>query len=227
MLSGNQRRVSVRKLGIVLIFLVWGSVSTDYTDLAGQTKTDDERARYLFYLHGRIVEEGRRPKSPQFGFYEYDEILDALKKRGFVVVSEQRPKGTDIDEYAKKVAGQVRELIKAGVPPQQITVVGASQGSWMAMLASTYLKNRDLNFVFIAGCSANPEEMLKLVDLHGNVLSIYERTDVAGTCKRYYDDATGVGKYHEIELQTGLRHGFIYRPMSEWIEPSITWATKK
>lgn len=53
MLSGNQRRVSVRKLGIVLIFLIWGSVSTDYTDLAGQTKTGDERAR-------RVVEEALR-----------------------------------------------------------------------------------------------------------------------------------------------------------------------
>ena len=39
MFSGNQRRVSVRKLGIVLILVVCGSVSTDYTDLSGHTKT--------------------------------------------------------------------------------------------------------------------------------------------------------------------------------------------
>ena len=39
MFSGNQRRVSVRKLGIVLVFVVCGSVSTDYTDLTGHTKT--------------------------------------------------------------------------------------------------------------------------------------------------------------------------------------------
>jgi pimeloyl-ACP methyl ester carboxylesterase len=183
------------------------------------------KAHYLFYLHGRIVEDGRRPTSPQFGVYEYDQILETFRTRGFVVISEQRPKGTAIEKYAEKVATQVRNLIAAGVPPRQITVVGASQGSWIAMLASTYLKNRDLKFVFMAGCSADPE-FLKQVDWHGNVLSIYERTDRAGTCAQYRADTTGVGKYKEIELNTGLRHGFIYRPMSEWIEPAIAWAKK-
>ena len=185
----------------------------------------DPKAHYLFYLHGRIVEESRRPTSPQFGVYEYDQILETLRARGFVVISEQRPKGTVIEKYAEKVATQVRNLLKAGVPPRQITLVGASQGSWIAMLASTYLKNRDLNFVFIAGCSAD-EEFLKQVDWHGNVLSIYERTDRAGTCKQYRADATGLGRYEETELNTGLRHGFIYRPMLEWIEPTVAWAKK-
>ena len=54
----------------------------------------DPQAHYLFYLHGRIVEEGRRPTSPQFGVYEYDKILETFRARGFVVISEQRPKGT-------------------------------------------------------------------------------------------------------------------------------------
>ena len=185
----------------------------------------DPKAHYLFYLHGRIVEDGRRPTSPQFGVYEYDQILETFRVRGLVVISEQRPKGTVIEKYAEKVATQVRNLIKAGVPPRQITVVGASQGSWIAMLASTDLQNRDLKFVFIAGCSADPE-FLKQIDWHGNVLSIYERTDGARTCEKFRADATGVGKYEEMELNTGLRHGFIYRPMIEWVEPTIAWAKK-
>ena len=185
----------------------------------------DPKAHYLFYLHGRIVEDGRRPTSPQFGVYEYDQILETFRSRGFVVISEQRPKGTVIEKYAEKVATQVRNLIKAGVPERQITVVGASQGSWIAMLASTSLKTRDLKFVFIAGCSADPE-FLKQVDWHGNVLSIYERSDRAGTCTQYRADATGINKYEEVELNTGLRHGFIYRPMKEWVEPTIAWARK-
>jgi hypothetical protein len=186
----------------------------------------DTKSRYLFYLHGRIVEQGRRPTSPQHGVYEYDQILDTFKQHGFVVISEQRSKGTDVEQYAAKVAGQIKHLIKEGVSPQHITVVGASQGSWIAMLASTYLKNRGINFVLIAGCSGE-DELLKLVNLHGNVLSIYERTDVAGTCQKVRDDATGIDKYEELELNTGLRHGFIYRPMLEWIEPTIAWAVKK
>ena len=183
----------------------------------------DTSARYLFYLHGRIVEQARRPVSPQYGPYEYDQILDTFKKRGFVVISEQRPTGTVVEKYAAKVEGQVRQLLKAGVPARNITVVGASQGSYIAMLASTYLKNRDLNFVFIAGCSADPG-FLDMVDWHGKVLSIYESSDGAGTCEKFRADATGLGKYHETQLRTGLRHGFIYRPLAEWIEPAITWA---
>lgn len=185
----------------------------------------DPEAHYLIYLHGRIVEEGRRPTSPQFGVYEYDQILETFRARGFVVISEQRPKGTEIEKYAEKVAAQVRSLLNSRVPPRQITVVGASQGSWIAMLASTYLKNRDLKFVFIAGCSAD-EEFLKLVNWHGNVLSIYERTDRAGTCEQYRADATGIDAYEEVALNTGLRHGFIYRPLKEWIEPAVAWAKK-
>ena len=183
----------------------------------------DTSARYLFYLHGRIVEDARRPRSPQYGPYEYDEILNVFKSRGFVVISEQRPKGTEVEKYAVKVADQVTQLLKAGVPPRNITVVGASQGSFIAMLASTHLKNRDVNFVLIAGCAAD-EAFLKMVDLHGKVLSIYEKSDRAGTCEKYRADATGLAKYQETELQTGKRHGFIYRPMREWIEPAISWA---
>ena len=181
----------------------------------------DTKARYLFYLHGKIVEQGRRPISPQYGVYEYDQILEAFRQNGFVVISEQRRKDTDVEQYAGKVARQVKRLIKAGVAPQNITVVGASQGSWMAMLASTYLRDRKVNFVFIAACSAD-DGFQRMVDLHGHLLFISERTDLPGSCQRFR--AAGVSEYKEIELNTGLRHGFLYRPMKEWVEPTVEWA---
>jgi hypothetical protein len=28
----------------------------------------------------------------------------------------------------------------------------------------------------------------------------------------------------EILLDTGLRHGFLYRPLREWVEPVVDWA---
>ena len=45
------------------------------------------------------------------------------------------------------------------------------------------------------------------MNLHGNVLSIYERSDLAGSCRRVRDDATGLGHYKEVEINTGLKHG--------------------
>src|SRR5882724_6168777 len=49
----------------------------------------DPKAKYLFYLHGRIIEnQGIRPTDPRYGVYEYQQILDTLKDKGFIVVSE-------------------------------------------------------------------------------------------------------------------------------------------
>jgi hypothetical protein len=184
----------------------------------------DDKSRYLFYISGYIVTAGNtRPTSPRFGVYEYEEILESFKQSGFVIISEARKQSSDIEAYAAHVTGQVQKLVEAGVPPQNITVVGASQGSWIAMLASTYLKNRNLNFVAIGACSAD-DAFLHLVDLHGNVLFISERTDLPARCERFRADATGLMDYEEVETNTGQKHGFLYRPMKEWVEPTIEWA---
>ncbi len=192
--------------------------------LSGVPQKVDAKARYLFYISGYIVEAGNtRPTSPKFGVYEYEKILETFKQSGFVVISEARKQSPEIEPYATKVTEHVRQLLKAGVPPQNITVVGASQGSWIAMLVSTYLKNRNLNFVAIGACAAD-DGLLQLVDLHGNVLFISEHTDLPGSCQRFRTDATGLGDYKEVETNTGQKHGFLYRPIKEWVEPTIAWA---
>jgi hypothetical protein len=188
----------------------------------------DTNALYLFYISGYIVEAGNtRPTSPKFGVYEYAQILDTFKQSGFIVISEARKQTTDIESYAAKVAERVRRLLNAGIPAQNITVVGASQGGQITMLISTYLKRRDLNYVVIGACGAD-EGFLKLVDLHGSVLFIAERTEryPISLCQRFRDDATGLVDHKEVETNTGQEHGFLYRPMKEWVEPTIGWAQK-
>ena len=183
--------------------------------------------RYLFYLHGYIVEDrNTEPVHPEYGRYQYSMILANFMDGGFVVISEARKKDREIEPYARKVTEQIRQLLKAGVPADHITVVGASQGSWIAMLASTYVANRGVNFVLIAACAAD-KEFLKTVDLHGNVLSIYERSDVAQSCSDYRADATGIKDWKEVEVNTGLKHGFLYRPLREWLHPTVAWAKGK
>ena len=215
-------------LGLVSFSNGPGAGQSNDLGRAGMILTDvpqkvDTKARYLFYLHGYIVEAGNtRPTSPRFGVYEYQQILETFKAHGFVVISEARKKSPDVEPYAAKVAEQVRQLLKAGVPPKQITVVGASQGSFIAMLASTYVANRSVNFVLIAACAAD-QGFLKLVNLHGKVLSIYEKSDLAQSCENYRMDATGISEWKEVEVNTGLKHGFLYRPMKDWTEPTIAW----
>lgn len=189
----------------------------------------DKKALYLIYLSGFIVEAGNtRPTSPRWGVYEYEQILETFRRGGFVVISEARKQTHDIEAYAAEFAEKVRRLLRAGVPPRNITVVGASQGAWIGMLASTYLKNRGLNFVIIGACGAD-EPFLQLVDLHGDLLFTAERTDRSpvAACQRFRDDATGLGESEMLETNTGQGHGFLYRPLKEWVEPAMAWARRR
>lgn len=185
----------------------------------------DAQARYLFYLHGRIIEEkGIRPVDEKFGVYEYEEILKTLADRGFVVISEARAQGTDINQYAPKVVGQINALLKAGVAPQHITVVGASKGAVITMVVSTLLKNRDVNFVIMSNCNDWVLENFA-VDLYGNVLSIYDvKDEFGGTCQKIFTRATGLNRHREIVLQVGTGHAILYQPLKEWVDPVVEWA---
>jgi hypothetical protein len=185
----------------------------------------DPGARYLIYLHGKIIEElGLRPTSPEYGVYEYERILETLRSYGLGVISEPRPKDTDPKAYAEKVAGEVRTLVAAGVPPENVTVVGASKGAVIAMLASTALKNKKVNFVIMAACSDPIFESFD-IDLYGNVLSIYDFKDKYGrTCDRFFAKASGLGRKAEIELKLGTGHAVLFQPLKEWVEPTVRWA---
>jgi len=34
----------------------------------------------------------------------------------------------------------------------------------------------------------------------------------------------GVSNFKEIELNTGMGHGFFFKPLKEWIKPAVKWA---
>ena len=186
----------------------------------------DTKGNYLFYLHGLIVEnEGVRPTSPRFGVYEYQEILDTFKNKGFIVISEPRPKGTDPEQYAAKVVGQIKNLLTAGVPPQNIIVVGASRGGGIAMITSTRLKNRRVKFAILAACGDWDVYKKVGIDLWGAILSVYDvNDDMAGTCSDFFKKSTGISKKKEVALRLGLGHGILYRPLKEWVDLVTEWA---
>lgn len=184
-------------------------------------------ATYVFYLHGRIVQEqGREAVSPKYGRYEYDAILARLAEAGLVVLSEVRPKDMEPSACAGRVAGQVRRLLDAGVPARRITVVGASMGGYIAMLVSNRLAVREIGYVFMGSCD---EDTLRLGDgLHGEVLSIFEATDeLEQSCAPQFARASGLGRHAEVRLETGLHHGFLYRALPEWIGPVVRWARER
>jgi len=190
----------------------------------------DPAKRYLFYLHGKIIEDQGIPAaSPDYGEYEYEAILKKLSGYDFVVISEQRPKDTDGVEYAKKVATQAAVLFNAGVPAKHITVVGASKGAGIAVYVSHFLENKAVNFVILAICHPDEVSILKQQQIHlyGNVLSIYDSTDeFAGSCQDLFafSEGKGITRHAEIVLNIGTGHGILYKPLDEWITPVVEWA---
>jgi len=192
----------------------------------------DSTKHYLFYLHGKIIEDQGMPAlSPDYGEYEYQAILEKLSSYGFIVISEQRAKNTDSMEYAKRISEQVTNLLNSGVPENNITIVGASKGAGIAIFISHLLENKGLNFVIMAICDPATVEELKQneISLYGNVLSIYDSTDeLAGSCQELFSfsEGKGISKHNEIVLNVGTGHGILFKPLDAWIMPVIQWARK-
>ncbi|MDH5672094.1 MAG: alpha/beta hydrolase [Myxococcales bacterium] len=185
----------------------------------------DPKGRYLFYLHGRIIEEaGRRPKHPRWGFYEYDAILRTLGSRGHVVISEQRPKNTGVAAHAKKIATQIRALRQAGVAAEHIAVVGFSKGG---AIASQVLAQVDATgappprYVLMGSCL--PRALHSRVGPHGRVLLLKEKSDALTRDCPALPDSLAAYAGRESMLDIGGEHGAFYRPVDAWLAPLWQW----
>jgi hypothetical protein len=195
-------------------------------------KSISPTGKYLFYLHGGIIEEQGIPAvSPDYGEYEYQEILEKLGSYGFVVISEQRANNTDEMEYAGRISDQVTTLLNVAVPAANITVVGASKGAAIAVYVSHFLANPEVKFVLLGICHPDMVQgfMENNLFLYGRVLSIYDTADreYGGSCEEFFSFSEhngGLTRHDEIVLHLGTGHGILYKPLDEWILPIVQWA---
>ena len=195
-----------------------------------QTSSELKKQGYIFFLHNKFIEDqGLEGVHPEYGRTEYKETVQAFEKQGFIVVSERRPKNTEVKSYALKVLGQIDSLLKKGIPPSHITVIGTSKGGYIAMEVSSQLKNPEVNFVFVGCCSGAEPTAVPEFNFCGRILSIYEKSDVVGrSCQNLKNQSTySVSDFKEIELHTGLKHGFLFKPLKEWVDPSVAWARRQ
>jgi hypothetical protein len=195
-----------------------------------QKNNDSTNERYVFFLHNKFIEDHSLEENhPQYGNPHYYEILNEFKKEGFTVYSEKRPKNTDVKKYAKKIVLKIDSLLNSGIDPGRITVIGTSKGGYIAQYVSTYLANPDVNFVFIGSFREIDLKNMGDINFCGNILNIYEKSDIYGNSavKRKLTSKLKVTRFYEIELNTGLEHGFLFRPLQEWIRPSILWTEQK
>lgn len=189
----------------------------------------DVSGRYLFYLHGGIIQEqGIDAVSEYYGRYEYLAILDTLEAYGFLVISEARPKGTEEGRYAQKVAAQIDTLLQEGVAPEKIIVLGASLGAYIAVETAHQLQNARIRYALLGLCSDYALDFFSKYrnELPGDFLSIFEKSDQKGSCRTIFTGTSTETKFEEVELNMGIDHAFLYQPYKEWVLPLVEWAKR-
>lgn len=180
--------------------------------------------KHVFYLHGRIIElQGINAVSPDFGPYRYTEIIDSLSSAHTTVYHTVRSAGVDFSSFCERISKSIDSLLEQGVLPEQITVIGASKGAVMAMQIS-HLNPAPIQYVLLGANNANLESEQDWT-LHGHILGIYESSDqLAG---RNYDhwikQSADALTFEQLEISTGLGHGFLYRPYDAWLKPARKW----
>ncbi len=183
--------------------------------------------KHVFYLHGRIVEvQGTSAVSEQFGPYLYQAILDSLSEPDIILHAEVRNADVDFSQFTIQISNQIDSLIKVAVDPKNLTVVGASKGAVMAMNISN-LNTHPINYVLL-GANNDYIENENDWSLHGNILGIYESSDsLAGKNYDHWISRSNDAKqFKQLKIETGLGHGFLYRPIAEWLGPCREWIGK-
>jgi hypothetical protein len=193
---------------------------------AGAKELDESAADQttIVYLHGRIIEdEGVTPTHPTYGLYDYPAVLAALELRGANVISDVRPSGTSVTEYAREAVLNIETLLEDGVSPDEIVVVGFSKGGVISIFISSQFNQPDIRYVIMAACSDWLDAYPQL-QLTGHVLSVYEESDESAvSCRSFAERSDALESFQEIQIETGAQHGAFYLPRSEWVLPVLDW----
>jgi dienelactone hydrolase len=120
------------------------------------------------------------------------------------------------------VAGQVRALLKAGVPAERVTLLGASKGGFLTLAAAAELGEDGLNIVVLGSCGGATEALAPR--LRGRVLSVYDEVDrFRPSCRKTFARAPQLKAAKEVVLKLGLDHGLLFTPRKEWLDLASAW----
>jgi pimeloyl-ACP methyl ester carboxylesterase len=109
-----------------------------------------------------------------------------------------------------------------------VGVVGASMGAGIALLASARLQEPGVRFAVLGACLSPNARRLVTEEGKGpcgRVLSIREKSDDFTEPCPAWEDAQSPPSLvvREMVLETGLAHGFLYRPLPQWLDPVVEW----
>ena len=210
-------------VGCFITYLVIGAkclAGALYTSFPEKIYPDE---KYVFYSHGLIVEgDNLMPVDKRWGVYDFIAVRKALADPHYNLIAYHRPKKTVADEFAEKLAADVRTLLQAGVKPENITLLGFSRGGEITLLASGKLRLDKINTILLAVCGGFVKEHQEY-QAYGNLYSIYETSDFAGSCQFLTDRNNNTHSFQETAINTGKEHGAFYQPLPQWLKQVKTW----
>ena len=127
------------------------------------------------------------------------------------------------------MVSQINDLIASGVKAEDITIIGFSKGAMITVIASSLLERDDVNFAIMATCGEwyENDDFLRGLRLRGNIFSIYEKSDLAGSCRLLSGRLPAPSSFTEVAIDTGKEHGAFFLPREEWINPVVSWVNRK
>jgi hypothetical protein len=211
------------KIGMFLVMMI--PITSRAVDLYDDFPSEiHPNERYVIYSHNLIVEgDNPTPVHAEFGISDFPAVKQALFKGGdFNLIAHHRPKNTEIGPYVERLESWVQRLLAGGVQPSRITLIGFSRGSQLTAYASSRLRSTGINTVLLAACTDGDIAHSPPLILGGNFLSIYETTDVVGSCAKLAA-RSHVTSFKELAISTGKKHGAFFLPRSEWVRPLKAW----
>ena len=182
--------------------------------------------KHIIFLHNKFLETHTvNEVHPKYGKVQLNEINKKFKKAGFSVLINKRDSSVKPDSAVNQVIHQIDSIHKIN-SKDTITVIGTSKGGYLAQIVSSKLKNPKINFVFIGCFQESDIKEYPDINFCGNILTIYEKTDPFGVSaiRRKQTSKLPIPNFKEIELNTGLNHGFLFQALDSWIFPCIKWA---
>jgi len=190
--------------------------------LAGSLTAAQASEKHLFYVHGCCINK--------VGGGGYETIVQELRKAGYNVRFDLRQDDseTEVKAYAARIAGQVKDLIAKGAPPENITVSGFSLGSVTALYAAIEIANPKVNLVLLAGCPGKGARQFDIdyAKVQGRSLSILDaKDDRFGSCKGRLPDSV---LQKEVVFDSGKGHAVFRLPDEQyrklWMSPLVEWS---
>jgi len=179
---------------------------------SGMAQAPDPDAPYIFYLRSEVPS------------VDHEAIARTFIDQGMDVTTFWLP--DDSLGAARSVASEVRALLRQGVSPERINVIGTGPTSSVAVLTSAIVGNREVKYVLLGQCDPTLKQDYRF-NMSGRVLGIYDSADSAShSCRPLWSGSPRVRSRMQVVTNTGLGASLFDRPRDEWTRPVMAWVER-